>query len=257
MYDYHMHTKVSFDGRGEALPMAQAAAARGLREICFTDHIDFTPAQNMLFDTEKYNAAYDRLEVPGLLIRKGMEFGLTPYNRERLKKDLTRRHFDFIIGSIHFVENEDVYFTPYWQDKSQLQAERMYLEEILKCVQVHTNYDVLGHLTYISKCPGNPARRPVSYEDHRELIDQILLELVGHGKGMELNTSGMDACGSFLPTLDIFYRFHELGGRIVTVGSDAHDVNRVGQYTHEAVSELMKIFGHVCTFVDRKPVFHR
>ena len=257
MYDYHMHTTVSFDGRDLPEPMAQAAAARGLKEICFTDHIDFTPTQNMVFNTDAYNKAYDCLEVPDLLIRKGMEFGLSPNNQEQLRRDLTRRHFDFVLGSVHFVDHEDVYYAPYWQDRTQLLAERMYLEETLKCVQVHTDYDVLGHLTYIGKCPGNPAHRPVVYEDHRELIDEILRELVRHGKGMELNTSGMDACGGFLPTLDLFQRFHELGGRIITVGSDAHHTRRVGQYTHEAVEELKKIFGYVCTFENRKPIFHK
>ena len=64
-------------------------------------------------------------------------------------------------------------------------------------------------------------------------------------------------CGGSLPTLDYFQRFFELGGKIVTVGSDAHDVTRAGQYTHEMTAELKKIFGYVCTFEDRRPIFHK
>ena len=257
MYDYHMHSTVSFDARDTALAMAQACQERGLKEICFTDHIDYTPEMNMVFDTEVYNAAYDGLEIPGLLIRRGMEFGLTPDNADQLKKDLNRRPFDFVLGSVHLVGDMDIYLAPYWQDKTYDEAIRLHLETTLECVRAHEDYDVLGHLTYIAKCEGNPRRELIRYCDHKSIMDEILRELVRRGKGMELNTSGIDRCGGSLPTLDYFQRFYDLGGRIVTVGSDAHDTARAGQYTHEMAAELKKIFGYVCTFEDRKPIFHK
>ena len=257
MFDYHMHTKVSFDGHDTGLAMAQAAAARGLTEICFTDHIDYTPQMDMVFDTAVYNAEYDQLEVPGLLIRRGMEFGLTPDNADQLKIDLGRRHFDFVLGSVHLIDGVDVYFAEYWEEKGYEQGLRLFLERTLECVRVHEDYDVLGHLTYVSKARGIPDHSLIPYADHKEIMDEILRELVRHGKGMELNTSGIDRCGGPLPTLDYFRRFRELGGRIVTVGSDAHDTARAGQYTHEMAAELKKIFGYVCTFEDRKPIFHK
>jgi histidinol-phosphatase (PHP family) len=257
MFDYHMHTRVSFDGKDSGLAMARAAAQRGVKEICFTDHIDYTPEMDMVFDTAVYNAEYDGLEVPGLLIRRGMEFGLTPDNPGQLKIDLNRRHFDFILGSVHLVDGVDVYLEPYWVDKSYDEAIRLYLETTLESVRVHEDYDVLGHLTFISKARANPRRALLRYEDHKTIMDEILRELVRREKGMELNTSGIDRCGGPLPTLDYFQRFHELGGKIVTVGSDSHDTKRAGQYTHEMVAELKKIFGCVCTFEDRNPIFHR
>ena len=257
MYDYHMHSRVSFDARDTGLAMAQAAKERGLREICFTDHIDYTPEMNMVFDTAVYNAEYDHLEVPGLLIRKGLEFGLTPDNAEQLKIDLGRRHFDFVLGSVHLVDGVDIYMEPYWADKDYDTAIRLHLQTTLEAVRAHEDYDVLGHLTYISKCGANPKKELLRYADHKSIFNEILLELVKREKGMELNTSGIDRCGGSLPTLDYFQRFHELGGRIVTVGSDSHDVSRAGQYTHEMTAELKKIFGYVCTFEDRRPIFHR
>ena len=257
MYDYHMHSTVSFDAKDTGLAMALAAKERGLKEICFTDHIDYTPEMDMVFATAVYNAAYDNLEVPGLLIRRGMEFGLTPDNAGQLKTDLGRRHFDFVLGSVHLVEGLDVYLEPYWADKTYDEAIRLHLETTLECVRAHEDYDVLGHLTFIAKCGANPRKELLRYADHKSIMDEIMLELVKRGKGMELNTSGIDRCGGSLPTLDYFQRFYDLGGRIVTVGSDAHDVARVGQYTHEMTAELKKIFGYVCTFEDRKPIFHR
>ena len=260
MFDYHMHSTVSFDGQAAPEEMARAAAQAGLKEICFTDHVDYDPLGQlgvMAFDTAVYNAAYDDLEVPGLKIRRGMEFGLTHNNREQFREDLKRRPFDFVLGSIHFVDDLDVYFKEFWQGKSVFEAERRYLEATLDCVQIHDDFDVLAHLTYIGKSRSHHAPRSVPYEEHRELLDEILRVLARKGKGLEMNTSGMDRCGGFLPTADYFRRFKELGGEIVTVGSDAHDSQRVGQYSFEACEILKDIFGYVCTFEGRKPIFHK
>ena len=260
MYDYHNQSRVSFDGHDTGEALARAALDAGLEEICFTDHIDYDPMGtmgNMAFDTEQYNAEYDQLSLPGLKIRRGMEFGMTRDNVSQFRKELNRRHFDFVLGSIHFVDGLDVYMPPFWEGKTVFEAERRCLEETLACVKVHTDYDVLAHLTYIGKSPSNPVHRPVPYEDHREIIDEILKTLAQNGKGLELNTSGLDRCGGFLPTADYFRRFRELGGEIVTVGSDAHRTDRVGQYSREACELLKDIFGYVCTFEDRKPIFHK
>ena len=113
MFDFHMHSRVSFDAHETGESMAKAALAAGLKEICFTDHLDYDPLGKMgvlSFDTESYNAEYDQLEVPGLIIRRGMEFGMTVDNRGQFQKDLQRRPFDFVLGSIHFVDDLDVYF---------------------------------------------------------------------------------------------------------------------------------------------------
>lgn len=260
MFDYHIHSSVSFDGQDDARAMAQAALDRGLKEICFTDHIDHevgVEKEIMVFDPAVYAAAYDDLEVPGLKIRRGVEYGLKPDNQAELKKDLQMRNFDFVIGSIHFVDEMDVYLAPFWQGRTKEAAYLQFMEETLKCVQVHDDYDVLGHLTFICKGRGNPTKELIRYNDYRELTDEILKALVARGKGMEMNTSGVDRCGDFLPDAEYFKRFRELGGEIVTIGSDAHNTARVGQYTDRACQILGDIFGHVCTFEGRKPIFHK
>ena len=259
MFDFHMQSTVSYDGHNTGYEMALAAREAGIREICFTDHLDYDPRGliKMDFNTADYNAAYDGLEIPGLTIRRGAEFGMLRNNAAQLRKDLQRRPFDFIIGSCHFTEDLDIYFAPFWEGKTMEQAERLYLEEILACVQAHEDFDVLGHLTYISKAAGNPTHRPVVYENYKELVDEILITLAQKGKGIEVNTSGMGACGLFLPDESYLRRFKELGGQIVTVGSDSHDVGRAGQHCREAALLVQEIFGYVCTFESRKPVFHR
>lgn len=260
MFDYHMHSRVSFDGRDTGEDLAKAALELGLKEICFTDHLDYDPLDHMgcmAFDTNAYNREYDSLHIPGLKIRRGMEFGMTPDNVHMLREDLKRRPFDFVLGSVHFVDDLDVYFEPWWRGKTVLQAEQRYLEATLECVNIHKDFDVLAHLTYIAKTNCHPAPRPVPYEEHRELIDEILKVLVTKGKGLEMNSSGVDRCGGFLPTADYFRRFKELGGEIITIGSDAHQASRVGQYSFDACEILKDIFGYVCTFENRTPIFHK
>ena len=259
MFDYHMHSALSFDGHSSPEEMVRAAEAAGLKEICFTDHIDriFEEHEPMLFSAEDYAKAYDSLNSDRVLIRRGVEYGMRPRPEPQMDRDLAMREFDYVIGSVHFAEDLDVYFAPFWEGKTVEQAYRVYLQHVYDCLKTHDNFDVLGHLTYICKARANPTHELLRYEDHRELLDEILRLLAAKGKGMEMNTSGVDRCGGFLPTADFFRRFKELGGQIVTVGSDAHTADRVGQYSREACEILKDIFGYVCTFEKRNPIFHK
>lgn len=260
MFDFHLHSTVSFDGHSPAREMAEAASCRGLCEICFTDHIDYTENRDdpiYFFDLEDYSRAYDALEIPGLKIRRGVEFGLTPQNMAQADLFLSRRKFDFVIGSVHEADGYDPYDAQYWQERSTAEAFRSYLERSLECAKRHRNFDVWGHLNYVCKSPNNPTHEPLRYEDYREICDEIMKILAENGKGLEINTSGCDRVGEFLPNVEFLRRFRELGGEIVTVGSDAHHVDRVGQYTSEALELLREVFGYVCTFENRKPIFHK
>ena len=260
MFDFHMHTVISYDGHNTPMEMAQAAVEAGLKEICFTDHLDYqqgTAREVYAYATEAYRAGYDGLELPGLTIRRGTEVGMTSWNKAQIQKDVAAYPYDFVIGSIHFVDNIDIYYPEFWAGRDFLATERQYFEETLRCVQLHDDFDVLGHLTYISKCKGHPSPRISPLEDHKEIIVEIMKTLITTGKGMEINTSGVDRCGDFLPGISYLKLFKELGGQIVTVGSDAHAADRVGQYTSNAIAMAEEVFGHVCTFQKRKPVFHK
>ncbi len=260
MYDYHLHSSVSFDTKSDALLMVKKAEEIGLKEICFTDHYDYWPDPNKrpyLFSLKKYNETYNSLLSDKLKIRKGVEFGLTDWNTAKLEKLLQKRNFDFVIGSFHYLKDGNPYRAPYWSDKTLDEAIEQYFEEMYRSVRIHSKFNVLGHLTYISKCPPNPSPAPIMYKQYSDIIDEIFKELIYKGIGLEVNTSGVDSAGVFLPDKDYLKRFRELGGEIVTIGSDSHDENRVGQYSKEALEMLKEIFGYVCTFENRKPIFNK
>lgn len=260
MFDYHMHSRVSFDSKEDPANIIKAAEKMGLREICFTDHTDYflnVEQQKWVFDQNVYSENYDHLTHPTIKIRRGMEFGLKPYNAAQLAADAKLRDYDFILGSVHFVNEVDVYERSYWDNISVEAAEIQYLEETLRCVQHHDGYDVLGHLTYLSKCPGHPTHKNIDLDKYRDIVEEILKVVIDKGKGIEVNTSGVDRCGDFLPGMNYVRLYKALGGQIITIGSDAHTADRVGQYSHEAAALLKDIMGNVCTFEGRKPIFHK
>ncbi len=260
MFDYHMHSSLSFDSDASALKMAQKAAQVGLKEICFTDHYDYFNdplIKPNLFNLQDYSNAYDNLSVEGIKIKKGVEFGLIDWNSPQLEELLDKRNFDFVIGSVHYVGGQDPYNKEYWQDKTVKQAFEIYLKGIYNCVKVHKDFDVLGHLTYVCKSKFNPTHKPVAFKDFSDITDEIMKILITKGIGLEVNTSGVDSAGVFLPDREFLVRFKELGGEIVTVGTDSHNEQRIGQYVPEALEMIKDIFGYVCTFENRKPIFNK
>lgn len=260
MFDYHMHTKVSFDSNAEPIEMIRAAEKMGLKEICFTDHCDHNANRDYkhnVFTEEEYADAYDNVDSDLVKVRRGIEFGLTQWNMEVGNEILSARDYDFVIGSNHYAGDLDPYYPEFWEGLDLHQAVTIYLTNILECVELHNNFDVLGHLTYVCKSPYNPEHKTVPYRDYADLSDEIMKILVAKGKGMEINTSGVDRAGDFLPSLDYLKRFRELGGEIITIGSDAHNPSRVGQYNKEAMAMAKEAFDYVCTFEKRKPIFHK
>lgn len=260
MFDFHLHSSLSFDSEEPAVEILKAAENAGLKEICFTDHYDFhfeRDGQHDIFTIEEYIENYGKLTSQKLKVRKGVEIGLVEWNQKETDDFLNQWEFDYVIGSIHFAGQYDPYFEQYWYGISFEEAVDKYINQIFACVKAHDNYDVLGHLTYVCKSEHNPTHSGVPYGRIKEITDEILKILVDKGKGIEVNTSGVDRIGDFLPSLDYIKRFRELGGEIITIGSDAHDRTRVGQYTKEAMEMIGNVFPYVCTFEKRKPVFHK
>lgn len=260
MFDYHLHSSVSFDSNCDAKKIVEAAEKMNLKEICFTDHYDFNDVKEKhhdFFTIDEYRKAYENISSQKTIIKHGVEFGLTHWNQTELKTLLSQYDFDFVLGSVHFVGGYDPYYKEFWTHNGMEEGFEKYLIQTLKCVQSHDNFDVLGHINYVCKYAYNQTEKPLRYQDYRDICDEIMKTLAQKGKGMEINTSGKDRLGEFLPSYDFIKRFKELGGEIITVGSDSHDDTRVGQYIPEALEIAKEIFGYVCTFEKRKVQFRK
>jgi histidinol-phosphatase (PHP family) len=259
MIDYHIHTSLSADCDIDMMRMAAAAQQKGLKEICFTDHhdFDFPCGVDCTVDFKLYAKQYQEVKAayPQINIRKGIEAGLEPHNFHRFADLLRDEELDYIVGSVHVINGYDPYFEEFWQKNTKQEAFDEYARLSLECVRAADFYDVFGHLGYISKyCPFED--NLFIYSDYKDVVDEILKILIERGQGLEVNTSGLIKTGNLLPDLPIIQRFKQLGGEIVTVGSDAHTNDLVGyaaDYTLDALKTLG--FKYVCAFDKREARF--
>lgn len=260
--DFHMHTNFSTDAETFPEKMIQGAIAKGLETICITDHmdIDFSDDPNeFTFDTERYFEVLKPLQErykKEIDVRIGVETGLQPHLGEKLHQHVNGYPFDFVIGSIHLIGGEDPYNGKIFENRTDEEAYRQAFEETLINIQKNTDFDVLGHLDYVVRYGRHQAKN-YSYSRYADYIDEILKYLILHGKGIELNTAGLKyGLGFAHPHPEILKRYKELGGEIITVGSDAHEPGHIAYGFAEAREILITCgFKYYTKFKDRKTIF--
>lgn len=272
--DSHVHTTFSHDARDTAEAMVQAALERGLERICFTDHYDKDTTEwgyEEVFDPDAYFCTLSALReayAPKIRVCAGIELGLRPYLAGYLEQLLREHPFDQVIGSVHNVMyrpqgEEQVQYTDPAAGKlfglyDDEEGYRMMFETILENVRAFRDFDTLGHLDYVVRY-GRNREEQYSYAKYGDLIDEILKLLVDGGKALEVNSGALCRGLSFAhPHADVLRRYRELGGELVTVGSDAHRTDHVA-YAFDKAAELLREcgFSYYVNFEERKPVFHR
>ncbi|MBQ5311989.1 MAG: histidinol-phosphatase HisJ family protein, partial [Oscillospiraceae bacterium] len=225
--DAHLHSMFSGDSETPPEMQIEKAISLGMKRICFTDHHD--PLVDSVEDFElDYDAYFPKMQelkekyANIIDIGIGVELGLQPHITDVLQDIEGKYPFDFIIGSIHFVDGYDPYYPEYFG----LYGERGYMryyETTLECVQKAPCFDSMGHLDYIARY-GGMFGQEYSYKKYADIIDSILRLLIGSGKALECNTGGMSrGLPEPNPCYDVLRRYRELGGELITIGSDAHD----------------------------------
>lgn len=265
--DYHLHSCFSEDSTEEMEKNIQAAIKKGISEIALTDHYDMDyPSDTMSFtlDLDRYLERARELKEryrDEIEIRIGIELGLQPHlkTNELINEILDSREFDFIIGSTHCVDRREFEEGDFFRGFSKDEAHRRYFQGVLENIKIFENYSVAGHLDFIRRYGRDYYEdyRVIDYEKHSEIIDEILRTLIEKGIGLEVNTSGLRyGLGDTTPGEFILRRYRELGGEILTLGSDAHEAAHVGSNIEEAV-ELLRGYGFktYCTFKNREKKF--
>lgn len=261
-WDTHMHCKFSGDSEAEPQDMILASIEKHLDGVCFTDHIDYdypgpTPFH---FDPNEYFQVLVPLREQfkdKIQIHIGAELGLQPHLKQKYEKFTTQNPFDQIIASSHVVHGFDPYYPEYYAGKTEGEAYLEYFESILENLAVFEDFDVYGHIDYVVRYGPNKNQN-FSYHKFRDVIDEILRTLIAKGKGLELNMSGYKyGLGHPNPTEEILKRYRELGGEILTLGSDAHRPEHVA-YDYHRLRQLLTDagFSHYTVFEKRKPIFY-
>lgn len=241
LYDNHSHSQFSFDGKKASVESSsRAAAAAGLGGICFTDHCDFfVPPMKAEFEhlvPEQFDIACQQAEIdrvrgllPELEIFKGIEIGLQKKCREQIRNLLDTNSFDQIIASVHYLDDTDPFWGGYYRDKDWRTAYGRYLETILEEIRWMGDFDIVGHFDYVARYAPYP-ECSINYKDFPDIFDEILKFLAENGKALEINTKTYQDYSGRTPVLDrdILLRFKELGGEAISLGSDSHYPERVG-----------------------------
>lgn len=261
--DYHIHTHFSTDS--EELPSAycEQAMVLGLDEIAFTDHVDlgvsnmYAPQQVVDYPFyQKEMARLKQLYSGRLVIRKGLELGVQLDYLDEYRQIVKEHDLDFIIMSCHQIDNQEFWLEEFQQGKTSEQCFQEYYTYLLKLhEQFRDDYDVLGHLDLMKRYSDYTQ---ATDEEQKPQIIALLKKVIEDGKGIEVNTSGIRyKLGDVHPGKQILTWYYELGGQIITLGSDAHKVQDLAKDL-SLVREQLKAIGFTkfCTFEKRKPIFH-
>lgn len=254
--DLHTHSSFSTDSDEPLEEMVKAAKEKGLQTLCITEHMDMDyPGGEFILDTENYQKELLRVrKQTDIELLFGVELGLMDYLAPKLNEYSKAWDFDFIIGSSHLVGGQDPYYPEYFQKLGSKNGVLRYFESILANIKAMDCFDVYGHLDYVVRYSSEKSYDPL---DYGEIINEILKLLLEKGKGIEINTAGIKSgLGYVHPHRFILNRYKELGGEIITIGSDAHDRTRVAADFDKAGDALKSAgFKYYTIFRNRKPDF--
>lgn len=262
LWDMHMHSQFSGDSSAPPEDMLLAARNTGLQGICFTDHLDIDYPDSpelFLLDLPNYTASVTALrkKYAGCFpVYLGIELGLQPHLAALHNDILTQYPFDFVIGSSHLVHGADPYFPSFYEGRKEEDCYLEYFESVLENINAFDGFDVYGHIDYVVRY-GPTKNINYSWLTYREIIDEILRLLIKKGKGIELNTGGFKyKLGHPNPTEEIIARYRELGGEIITIGSDAHAPEQVA-FAFQKAAPILKNAGFdtFTVFKNRQPEF--
>lgn len=260
--DYHLHTNFSGDSDAPMANMIEKGIEKGLKIMCFTEHYDLDYPEigiNFEVNTDQYLCKFLELkeQYSGQIdLHFGIELGLQPHLAQAYQKYLSEYPFDFVIGSSHLVDRMDPYYPDLFQEREEKTTYYDYFRTILDNLSAFSQMDVYGHLDYIVRYGPNK-NKYYTYNAYRDIIDLILKNLIEKGVGIECNTAGFKyGLGHPHPTEEILRRYRELGGEIITLGSDAHSPEHLG-FAFEKAADILKNCGYryYTIFENRKPNF--
>lgn len=264
--DYHLHTYYSSDSVYPMEDVVKDAILLGIDELCFTDHCDLTirlPGYAKASETKpsfkKYFREINQMQKrygEQITIKKGLEIGIQYETIPQYQEIIREYPMDFVLLSIHRIDNLGYWNRRFQEGKSEAEYYHAYYEAMLKIVKEFHDYSVLAHLDLIRRYDNHDG---YDVMNDREIITEILKYIIADGKGIEVNMSCIRYdIGDITPAKSILELYHELGGRILTIGSDSHKPIHLGAYVEEVKEELRSIgFKEFCTFENMKPIFHK
>ena len=237
LFDNHIHTKYSADSEMNPVEALRRAQELGVG-LVFTEHFDwnFPGDKDFTFDADAYFAEYAPLQ--GFDLRLGAEIGIADYAAEKNREFVGNAPFDMVIGSLHLLRGVDLYLPEAYEGLTRNEAYTEYFADMAKAVRTQgDNFDVLGHIDYIARCAPYDDKSFV-YGDFADLIDAVLLAVIEKDVVLEVNTRRFGERFAVDSLMTVWKRYRELGGKYVTMGSDAHNLETIGKNFAVALSAV-------------------
>lgn len=283
--DYHLHCEFSDDSVELMETQVEQAIKIGLEEMCFTDHVDYgikrdwdDPKgviwEDVTENGETLHKALANVDYPKyfdklfdladtyqnrITIKAGLEFGIQSHTVEDYRRlyDRYSDKLDFVLFSMHQVEDKEFWTGDFQRGLTQKEYNERYYEEILNTMKLYKDYCVLAHLDLIVRYDEAGI---YPFDKVKDIVAAILEQAIRDDKGIEINTSSWKyGLQDTQPSRAILRLYKDLGGRILTIGSDAHKKEFLGDHFDEAMLILKDEIGfsEFCTFDKMQPVFHK
>ncbi|SKC84919.1 histidinol-phosphatase HisJ family protein [Maledivibacter halophilus] len=259
-YDYHVHSHFSSDCKVDMKDIIEMAIKLKLKEICFTDHIDYEYCDSSInfdFDIDEYTHYIETMRkkyCANIKILKGVEIGIQPHIIEKCDNLVEGNNFDFVIASIHTCNKQDLYTGDFYLNKTPRESYLKYFEELLYCIKNFKNFNVIGHLNILARYNNEVAKEKLT--DYFDVLEVLFKALIERNKGIEVNTSNLRYSEELLLSNEVLKFYHDLGGKIITIGSDTHVPDTLS-YKFDYVYDILKEIGfkYITTFEKMKPKF--
>lgn len=283
--DYHLHCEYSDDSNEPMENQIQEAITLGLDEMCFTDHVDYGIKRDwddpegiiirhavehgkevdLVLANVNYPKYFEALNMyqkkyaSSISIKKGLEFGIQSITVDAYEKLYAsyQDDLDFVLFSMHQVNNLEFWTQDFQKGKTQKEYNDEYYKEIYQTMQIFHHYSCLAHLDLLARYDENGI---YPFENEKDIIAEILKYAIRDGKGIEINTSSWKyGLKDTQPSRAILKLYKDLGGKIITVGSDAHETKYLASHIKDAYAILKNEIGinEICTFDHLQPIFHK
>ena len=283
--DYHLHCEYSDDSNEPMENQIQKAITLGLDEMCFTDHVDYGIKRDwddpegiiirhaiehgkevdLVLANVNYPKYFEALNMyqkkyaSSISIKKGLEFGIQSITVDAYEKLYAsyQDDLDVVLFSMHQVNNLEFWTQDFQKGKTQKEYNDEYYKEIYQTMQIFHHYSCLAHLDLLARYDENGI---YPFENEKDIIAEILKYAIRDGKGIEINTSSWKyGLKDTQPSRAILKLYKDLGGKIITVGSDAHETKYLASHIKDAYAILKNEIGinEICTFDHMQPIFHK
>ena len=257
IFDTHTHSINSFDGHHSCKQLCEGIIKNGGIGIAITDHCDIDGTKDgcWAFEDKQFAEVIEaKKEFPQIKVYNGVELGQALFEKELSEAFLSKYDFDFVLGSVHNLKNmEDFYFLDYKQYDiySLLQQ---YFNSLLDLAKWNKT-DSLAHLTYPLRYIVAREKIDVDMSKFNDIIEEIFSVIIANNKAIELNVSGLSMdMNDTLPNKAYIKKFHDMGGKYVTVGSDSHYFDKVCNNIDKGYDILKECgFEHFTVFEKREP----